>query len=68
MIGIKMARASCFLPTAAKKVGDSGVLVMRRRRNMNDGVQNPYNFCRFGLIHLVMYVDSKHPIRGSDDG
>jgi len=35
---------------------------------MNDQVQNPYNFRHFGLIHFVMHVDGKHPIRGSDDG
>jgi hypothetical protein len=40
VIGIKMARSSCFLPIAAKKVGDPGVLVMRIRRNMNEQVQN----------------------------
>jgi hypothetical protein len=58
MIGIKMGRASCLSPIAAKKVGDSGVLVVRRS-NINDQVQSPYNFCHFGLIHFVMYVNGK---------
>lgn len=44
MIGIKMARASSLLPIAAKKVGDSGVLVTRRRRNVNEQVQNRTTF------------------------
>jgi glycogen debranching enzyme len=67
MIGMKMGRASCLSPIAAKKVGDSGVLVVRRRRrrNMNEQVQNSYNFCHFGLIHFVMYVNGKQiPFEG----